>query len=903
MLSPFGPGSTIDGRYRVEGALGAGGMGDVLRATDLARGLPVALKLLPLELAEDPALFARFRREAELAARVDSGGGVARVHDLGQWGGRPYVVMELLPGGDLEAALAAGLTRERLLAVVEEMAAALARCHAQGVVHRDVKPQNVLLDEEGRPRLTDFGIALDLDAEQRLTLSAELLGTPSYMAPEQATRARDAGPPADVYGLGAILYRGLCGRPPFEGSAVQVLSALVEQDPPPPSRFAEVSPDLERLVLAAMSRDPTRRPSAAALAEDLGRLRRGEALARPRSRLGLGAVLALALLALGGALVGGAWALRRSGAAARRDLREIPAEALIGLAPLTSAQERALAAAVADSALPAELAPRVAAWSRWRAFRAGAAAPPSEPLEGALGALAEARILAARCEAAPSSAEAERLAREAERAARRALGEEPDLARAVGQEVLRARFLAGVQRACEARSPEAISGALALPERLVADFGAPDPASWVGAKRELLARLSPVWAARLRRVRSGPPDPAQAELGLLAAVLGEPAPVTPPPPLRAALRAWLEEWVRWAGSEPERIVQVAGLATSIADLDIEAWVDPPTLRAALVSLPTSQPVTVPALLTIMRTRAEHPWRRVEVVALRYAPQKELAALAERRPESRALGYWALLAAKQEALTRRTPADFQRWDELADRAAYAPRPDLDQDLRARALLERARCLSDGIAVRAASFARLKESLDRALALASRDARTIREILSVHLMFLDPARDAAAQVREHLAEGRRRLEALEAGCAEEERLSVQLERAHLAADAAESATGRASLPALAEAIARETLDDPAFAADRMGVTGDASYYNLWARLIEALLAQHKTAEALQAARQAPQVGVRVTSSLGQMRARALHDAGLQEEARDALREARAAFPEDQRLIELERSWQRE
>jgi len=188
-IAGLAPGTVVAGRYRVEGVLGEGGMGCVLRARDLAAGRPVALKLIRAELAERVDLL-RFEREARLAAEAGRGGGVVRVHDLGRHQGRPFCQ-------ELEALLKRGvMSLEAGVDVVAAVARTLADVHAAGVVHRDLKPVNVLVEPDGRTRLLDFGLARRVDGTV-LTETGELLGTPSYMAPEQLESA-DVEARADV---------------------------------------------------------------------------------------------------------------------------------------------------------------------------------------------------------------------------------------------------------------------------------------------------------------------------------------------------------------------------------------------------------------------------------------------------------------------------------------------------------------------------------------------------------------------------------------------------------------------------------------------------------------------------------------------------------------------------------
>ena len=292
--------------YELLEELGRGGFGAVWRARD-PRGGEVALKLLHpagwLEQGERE----RFLREAQALLRVQAPG-LVRLLDAGLSGARPYLVMELVPGETLAAVLKRG---ERLappvaLGIARELCGTLAALHAQGVVHRDVKPANVVLRPDGQPVLLDLGLALLLESSARLTRSGELLGTPAYMAPEQAEGDRGAiGPACDVYGLGALLWALLCGRDPFQGSGpLAVLQQVLTSSPPAPSRLRPgLDPRVDGLVMACLGRDPLTRPGLAEVQTGLEALRRAPARRR-RRRGALFASLAVTLL-LGGGL--GAW--------------------------------------------------------------------------------------------------------------------------------------------------------------------------------------------------------------------------------------------------------------------------------------------------------------------------------------------------------------------------------------------------------------------------------------------------------------------------------------------------------------------------------------------------------------------------------------------------------------------
>jgi serine/threonine protein kinase len=254
-------------RYRLGAPLGTGGMGEVWAAEDVVLGRPVAVKLLGGALAGDGQAAERLRREARAAARLDHPG-IARVLDLGEQAGRPYLVMELLEGESLAARLArtGPLDPAEAAAVAAAVADALDAAHRAGVVHRDVKPGNVFLTGDGQVKVLDFGIA-SAAGEAALT-TGDLLGTAAYLAPERALGHR-ATPAADVYSLGVLLYELLAGRRPFQAdSDIELAMAHVNGQPEPLRQVApSVPPALAAACAAAMTKDPAARvPSAAAFA-------------------------------------------------------------------------------------------------------------------------------------------------------------------------------------------------------------------------------------------------------------------------------------------------------------------------------------------------------------------------------------------------------------------------------------------------------------------------------------------------------------------------------------------------------------------------------------------------------------------------------------------------------------
>jgi serine/threonine-protein kinase len=277
--------------YELLDVLGRGGMGVVYRARQLGFNRVVALKMIGAGPGADPGELRRFRTEAEAVARLRHPN-ILQVHDIGEVDGCPYFSMEYLEGGSLGRRARAGPVPPRRAAeVVEALARGMHHAHQAGVVHRDLKPSNVLLDADGTPKVADFGLAKLLDADATRTDSDAVLGTACYMSPEQAAGAsRDVGPAADVYGLGAILYDLLTGRPPVERASWSVMLELVRtQDPPDPRRLRpEVDADLEAVCLKCLRKDPARRyASALQLADDLRRWLDGRpTLARPLGRPG-----------------------------------------------------------------------------------------------------------------------------------------------------------------------------------------------------------------------------------------------------------------------------------------------------------------------------------------------------------------------------------------------------------------------------------------------------------------------------------------------------------------------------------------------------------------------------------------------------------------------------------------
>ena len=286
--------------YEVEALLGRGGMGVVYKARHLALKRTVALKMLAVGNPY-PAERARFRAEAEAVARLQHPN-IVQIHEIGEADGRPFFALEYVAGGSLaERLVGQFLPPADAARLVAALAEAMHLAHSRNLVHRDLKPGNVLLAGAAgtpvgqcHPKVTDFGLVRQLDADSGQTCDGVVMGTPSYMAPEQAEgRARSAGPATDVYALGAILYECLTGRPPFQGATpLETLEQVRTREPAAPSSLnRQVPRDLETICLKCLRKQPERRYSSAKeLADDLGRFVRGEPVAaRPVGRLERGA--------------------------------------------------------------------------------------------------------------------------------------------------------------------------------------------------------------------------------------------------------------------------------------------------------------------------------------------------------------------------------------------------------------------------------------------------------------------------------------------------------------------------------------------------------------------------------------------------------------------------------------
>ncbi|HYH68837.1 MAG TPA: protein kinase [Urbifossiella sp.] len=333
------PGAVIRyfGDYEIVGEIARGGMGVVYRARQVSLNRVVALKMILRGELATPADVQRFRAEAEVAAGLDHPG-IVPIYEVGEHAGQHYFSMKLVEGGNLGEHVPGLLADPRAAArLVAAVARAVDHAHRHGLLHRDLKPANILVDAAGAPHVTDFGLAKRVEGDSQLTQSGAIVGTPSYMPPEQATGKKGLTVAADVYALGAILYELLTGRPPFRGeSAIDTVLQVVERDAPRPRTLNPgADRDLETVAMKCLEKNPARRyASMAALADDLDRWLGGRPiLARPAGpaeraakwacrqpvlagAAGAAAAAAVGLLVLGGFL----WRNAELRAAAVQDL-------------------------------------------------------------------------------------------------------------------------------------------------------------------------------------------------------------------------------------------------------------------------------------------------------------------------------------------------------------------------------------------------------------------------------------------------------------------------------------------------------------------------------------------------------------------------------------------------------
>src|SRR5438876_456743 len=279
--------ATDFGDYDLLEKIGRGGQGLVYRARQKSLNRTVALKIIGLGQFATERHLKRFHLEAEAAASLDHPC-IVPIYEIGERDGSCYFSMKLVEGGPLNEVAGRGqMSRHRAAEVIARLARTLHYAHERGVLHRDIKPGNILIDAKGEPHLTDFGLARLVETESTITRTTEALGTPSYMAPEQAkgnnTQLTSA---TDVYGLGAVLYHLLTGHPPFAGGTTyQTIRLLLETEPRQPRLWnPKIDRDLTTICLKCLEKDPQRRyPSALALAEDLERWLRHEPIQARRT--------------------------------------------------------------------------------------------------------------------------------------------------------------------------------------------------------------------------------------------------------------------------------------------------------------------------------------------------------------------------------------------------------------------------------------------------------------------------------------------------------------------------------------------------------------------------------------------------------------------------------------------
>ncbi len=301
------------GDYELLEEVGRGGQGVVFRARQKSLNRTVALKVISLGQWASEAHLKRFRREAEAAASLDHPG-IVPIYDVGERDGSCYFSMKFVEGGQLdEVVRRTPISIRQAAELIAKVARTVHYAHEHGILHRDIKPGNILLDKNGEPHLTDFGLARLLDAQSSVTRTIDVLGTPSYMAPEQAAgETTKLSKATDVYGLGAVLYQLLTGHPPFAGGTTyETIRLLRDTEPRQPRALnPKVDRDLSTICLKCLEKDPQRRYSSAlALAEDLERWVKHEPIQARRTgiltrgkkwvqRNPTGALLAASLIAL-----------------------------------------------------------------------------------------------------------------------------------------------------------------------------------------------------------------------------------------------------------------------------------------------------------------------------------------------------------------------------------------------------------------------------------------------------------------------------------------------------------------------------------------------------------------------------------------------------------------------------
>src|SRR5213594_2246334 len=277
------------GDYELLEEIGRGAQGVVFRARQKSLNRTVALKVISLGQWASKAHLKRFRLEAEAAARLEHPG-IVPIHEVGERDGSCYFSMKFVEGGQLdEVVRREPMPIRRAVELIAKVARTVHYAHEHGILHRDIKPGNILLDAKGEPHLTDFGLARLVETESNVTRTLEVLGTPSYMAPEQAVGNNAAvSSVTDVYGLGAVLYQLLTGQPPFAGGTTyETIKLLLDTEPRQPRLLnPKIDRDLSTICLKCLEKDPQRRyPSALALAEDIERWLKHEPIRARRTGL------------------------------------------------------------------------------------------------------------------------------------------------------------------------------------------------------------------------------------------------------------------------------------------------------------------------------------------------------------------------------------------------------------------------------------------------------------------------------------------------------------------------------------------------------------------------------------------------------------------------------------------
>lgn len=274
------------GPYLLTQEIARGGMGVVYRARQTELNREVAVKLIGSGVLASNEELRRFRQEAEAAAQLHHPN-IIPIHDVGSWRGQTYFSMTLVEGESLQDWVASRrCTIQQAVVAVREIARAVSYAHRRGIVHRDLKPANILVDDEGKPMLTDFGLAKWHRDGEGMTQTGQILGTPHYMSPEQASGSTKVGPASDIYALGAVLYALLTGQPPHCGeSTPEILAKVLGCEPLPPRELnRDVCVDLQRICLECLNQDPDERyASAAELADDLDRYLNGDSISAGHS--------------------------------------------------------------------------------------------------------------------------------------------------------------------------------------------------------------------------------------------------------------------------------------------------------------------------------------------------------------------------------------------------------------------------------------------------------------------------------------------------------------------------------------------------------------------------------------------------------------------------------------------